>query len=50
MTREEKAVEQFLRSVDECRGMRPAPALRPDDEITCQGFARNRALEAANGR
>ena len=49
MTREERAIEIFLRSVEKCCD-RPAPTPRPEQEVACQGFARNRMLETANGR
>jgi hypothetical protein len=52
---EQRAVEVFFQSLREVArrdvlGEPTPPALRPDDEITCQGFARNCTLEAANGR
>lgn len=50
MTKEQRAVELFLQSVEDCRRRDPvAPTLRAADVIVCQGATRNRALEAQHG-
>lgn len=48
--KEQRAVDQALQSIAECNRRDPvAPTMRPEDEIVCQGAARNRALEVCNG-